>query len=102
MAANGHFNTTNATSSATSPCVGLAMDTGTGVKRILVQGVLRFDAWSWNTGPGTLGLIYISNSAGTLSQSQPSGTDEVIQPVGWALSDNCIYFAPSMIYLTHV
>lgn len=102
MAANGHLNTANASTSASAPCVALAMDTGTGSKRVLLHGVLRVDAWNWTVGPGTSGLIYLSTTTGTLTQTQPSGTDEVIQPVGWALSDDCIYFMPSLMYLTHV
>ena len=103
MKANGNLSTANATTSATAPCVALAMDTGTGAnKRILVHGVLRRDAWNWTIGPGTASLIYISTTTGTLTQTQPSGTDEVIQPVGWALSTDSIYFNPSGIYLTHV
>ncbi|MFA6416465.1 MAG: hypothetical protein WCW56_03205 [Candidatus Paceibacterota bacterium] len=100
--ANGQFNMANATTSATAPCVALAMDTGTGSKRVLLHGVLRNDTWNWTTGPGTAGLVYLSTTAGVLTQTKPSGTDEVIQPVGWALSDDCLYFSPSMMYLTHV
>ncbi|MGD0977363.1 MAG: hypothetical protein ABR875_03675 [Minisyncoccia bacterium] len=103
MAANGNLNTTSANSSATSPCVALAIDTGTGSdKKILVHGILRKSGWSWATGPGTASLIYVSTSTGTLTQTKPSGADQVIQPVGWALASNCIYFAPSIIYLTHI
>lgn len=103
MAADGHLDTANATSSATSPCVALAVDSGTGSdKRILLHGVLRNDAWNWTTGPGTISLVYVSTTTGTLTQTQPSGTNQVIQPVGWALSDDSIYFAPSIMYLTHI
>jgi hypothetical protein len=103
MSSNGHLSTASASTSATAPCIALAMDTGVGGnKRILVHGVLRVDSWNWTTGPGTSGLIYLSTTTGNLTQSKPSGTDEVIHPVGWALSDDAIYFAPSMMYLTHV
>lgn len=102
MAADGHMETANATSVATSPCVALAMDSGTGSKRVLLQGILRYDSWNWTTGPGTQSLIYISTSTGGLTQVAPSDPDNVIQPVGWALSDDCIYFSPSMMYFTHV
>jgi hypothetical protein len=102
MAADGHLDTANATTSATAPCVALAMETGTGSKKILLHGVLRVDAWNWTTGPGTNGLIYVSLITGTLTQTPPSATDQVIQPIGWALSDDCIYFTPSMMYLTHI
>lgn len=102
MDVTGNLIEANASSSATAPCVAIAMDTGTGLKRVLVHGILRLDSWSWTMGPGTASLIYVDTSAGTLTQTQPSGTDQVIQPVGWALSDNAIYFAPSMIYVTHL
>ena len=102
MAANGHLNAASAGSSATSPCVALALDAGTGSKRVLVHGILRVDSWSWTIGPGTSSLIYVSTTTGAMTQTPPSGTDQVIQPVGWALSTNAIYFAPSMIYMTHV
>ena len=105
MALDGHLDTAEAeestTSPVTSPCVALALETGTGSKRVLLHGVLRRDAWNWTTGPGTSSLIYLSTTTGTLTQTQPTGADDVIQPVGWALSDDCIYFSPSMIYLTH-
>lgn len=99
---SGNLVEANATTSATSPCVALAIDTGTGVKRVLVHGVLRIDGWGLATGPGTASLVYVSTATGALTQTQPSGTDQVIQPVGWALSSNSIYFAPSMMYLTHL
>jgi hypothetical protein len=102
MQSNGQLATSDATDDTTTPCVALAMDTGTGSKRILVHGVMRVDAWNWTTGPGTSGLIYANSSPGTLTQTPPTGTDQVIQPVGWALSDDSMYFSPSMMYLTHV
>ncbi len=102
MSADGHLDTTSALTNATSPCVALAMETGIGSKRILVHGVLRVNAWNWTVGPGASSLIYISTSTGALTQAQPSTAGQIIQPVGWALSADSIYFSPSMIYLTHV
>lgn len=101
MAADGHLDTADADGSTTSPCVALAMETGTGSKKILVHGILRVDSWNWTTGPGDASLIYVSNSVGTLTQTRPSATDSVIQPVGWALTADVIYFSPSMMYITH-
>lgn len=102
MALDGNLDTANATTSATSPCVALALETGTGSKKILVHGVLRNDAWNWTRGPGSASLIYVSTTTGTLTQTVPSGIDQVVQPVGWALSADSMYFSPSMIYLTRV
>jgi hypothetical protein len=100
VATTGHFDMADATTSNTSPAVALAIDTGNGDnKKVLLHGILKFGS-GWVTGPGKAGLIYISTT-GTLTQTQPSGTNQVIQPVGWALASNCIYFNPSMMYLTH-
>jgi len=95
----GELNTADATSIATSPCVALAIEAGAGSKRVLLHGILRVGTWTM--GPGTAGLIYLDAASGALIQTPPSGPNQVIQPVGWALSGGFIYFAPSMIYLTH-
>lgn len=101
MSPNGNLKTTNASSNATSPCLALAIESGTGSKKILLHGILRVDAWKWKMGPGNRGLIYIDATPGTLTQKQPTKKNNIIQPVGWALSKNSIYFSPSMMYLTH-
>jgi hypothetical protein len=101
LAADGHFDTADADTSATTPALALALETGTGSKKILVHGILRVDAWNWTKGPGTASLIYVSETVGTLTQTKPVTADSVTQPVGWALSDDCIYFCPSLIYFTH-
>lgn len=105
MASDGHLEATDADSGSSSPCVALALETGSGSKRVLVHGVLKTNNWNWTMGNGTANLIYVSTTTGALTQSGqpdfPSGTDSVIQPVGWALASDCAYFSPSMIYLTH-
>jgi hypothetical protein len=101
IAADGHFDTAEAGDNTTSPAVVLALETGTGSKKVLLHGIMRNDGWDWTTGPGDASLIYLHTTTGQLIQTKPSGADEVIQPVGWALSDDCIYFCPSMIYFTH-
>jgi len=101
MAADGHLDTADADTNATSPCVALALETGTGSKNILAHGIVRNDAWNWTPGPGNASLIYVSESVGTLTQTAPTTANSVIQPVGWALTADSIYFCPSMIYFTH-
>jgi hypothetical protein len=91
-----------ADSNATAPCTALALEAANGTKKVLLIGTMRLDSWAWTMGPGELGLIYLAASAGTLTQTKPTGTDDVVQPVGWALSDDCIFFCPSLFYATHV
>ena len=103
MNSSGQLESADATTSATSPCIALAIDgEAGGDKRVLVHGVFKLKSWNWTTGPGTASVIYLNTSTGTLTQTKPSGTDQVIQPVGWALNADCVYFNPSMIYMTHM
>ena len=101
LAADGHFDTADADASTTSPAVVLALETGTGTKKVLVHGILRNDAWNWTLGPGKLSLIYVSVTVGTLTQTKPTGEDDVVQPVGWAITADTMYFCPSLIYYTY-
>jgi len=102
MAADGHYDTADADSITTAPCTALALETGTGTKRVLLLGIIRNDGWSWVTGPGELGLIYLSTSVGTLTQTAPTGTGDVIQVVGYALSDDVMFFNPSLMVIEHI
>jgi len=100
MAADGHFDTATG-SMTTAPCVALALESGSGTKDVLMLGIMRQDSWNWTTGPGRLSLIYISGSLGTLTQTIPTLTDQMIQPVGWAITDDCMWFNPSLMFATH-
>lgn len=102
LATDGHFDDADADSSANCGSIVLALETGTGSKKVLFMGIMRVDAWNWTLGTGKANLVYLSTTAGTLTQTQPSGTDDVVQPVGWAITDDCIFFNPSLEYFTHV
>lgn len=101
MAADGHLDTADADAVASMPCVALALETSTGAKKVLLWGTIRNDAWNWTIGPGELSLIYVSTTVGTLTQTKPTGVDDVVQPVGWAISADEIMFMPSMMWITH-
>lgn len=61
----------------------------------LILGVARDASWSWAPG----GMIYATVTASTgntLSQTPPSGTLDVIQIVGWALSATVMVFKPEL------
>jgi len=101
MAADGHWDEADADAISTAPVLGLAMETGTGSKQVLLLGVMRNDGWNWTTGPGELALIYLGTDVGTLTQTAPSGAGDVIQAVGFALSDDAIFFNPQLHALEH-
>ena len=60
---------------------------------ILLQGFIRDDTWNWTLG----GILYADNAtAGGMTQTAPSGTGDLVQAVGIALSADVVYFNPSL------
>lgn len=72
-----------------------------GATNILLVGTMRSAAF-----PASIALgapVYVSTTAGDIQATQPSGTDDVVRRVGWAITaePNTIYFNPSNDYVTH-
>jgi hypothetical protein len=66
----------------------------------LLLGIARDDTWNWTVG----GLIYITVTAttgNTLSQTAPTGTDDVIQIVGVATHADRMFFNPQLVQVEH-
>ena len=88
MASDGNFDEADADSAATMPCTALATVTGTGSLEVLLMGFMRDDSWSWTVG----GILYVSTTAGGLTQTAPVGTGDQVQVVGYATHADRIYF----------
>jgi hypothetical protein len=66
---------------------------------LLVRGKIRADA---NFPSFTINNpIYISETAGDVTQTQPTTTDVVIRIIGWALTADEMMFAPDNMWITH-
>lgn len=67
---------------------------------VLLNGIIRADAkfptFTVNNP------IYVSETAGLVTQTQPTTTDVVIRVVGAALTTDEMYFSPSYDYITHI
>ena len=96
MAADGNYEEADADATTTAPCTAIALETGTGSKKVLLHGIIRNDGWNWTKGPGEAGLIYLSTTTGALTQTAPSGSGDQVQVVGHALSDDVMYFNPQL------
>ena len=85
---------------STYPAMGLALATASaGSNNVLLRGVYRDDTrYAFTVG----GVVYLSTTAGTETQTQPAATNDVIQVVGIATHADRIYFNPSADYITHV
>lgn len=62
----------------------------------LMMGVARDDTWAWTVG----GIIYgtiTGTTANTLSQTAPTGTDDVVQIMGVATHADRILFNPQLV-----
>lgn len=91
----------DAVGTAGSVMVALAGEAGTStnpLRVILNNSYVRNDAWTWTVG----GKIYLSTTAGGLTQTAPSGTDDVIRVVGTAMSADVIHWNVSEDWITHV
>ena len=79
----------------------MALETGTGTKKVLLHGLIRNDGWNFTTGPGELSLVFLSTTVGTVTQTAPSGTNDVVQVLGFAMSDDVLYFNPQLHVIEH-
>lgn len=89
------------TSSIYAGMIGIAMETktsGNAMNVALPGSVVRNDSWAWTPGA----TLYMSETAGTITATQPTTTDAAIRTIGFALTATAIYFFPSPDYITHV
>lgn len=91
MDTDGHYIEADADAATTMPCTALALETGTGAKKVLLKGYMRDDTWDFTVGAN----VYVSTTAGTLSTTAPTGTGKQVQIVGIAVSADVVLFNPS-------
>ena len=66
----------------------------------LTKGSVKDATWNWDVG----GLIYVGTggySGATLTQSAPAGANNVVMPVGVALSSSVMYFFGNINSVEH-
>lgn len=84
-----------ATSSAVAIAIATIANNADGL--FLMLGFLRNDGYTWTVG----GLLYLSTTAGGITQTAPSGVDDVIQVLGVATHADRIYFNPQLVQVEH-
>ncbi len=82
----------------TWPCRGLAVSSGTDTNPLTVidDGTVRNDAWAWTVD----GPIYMSATAGALTQTAPSTSGDKVQVLGYALTADIMRVKITGEYLT--
>ncbi len=84
---DGNFIDANRGSANTVPCNGIAVETGTGTKKIMLHGLIRKNSWAWTPGQ----VLFVDSSNGQITTTRPSSKR---QAIGWALTADIIYFNP--------
>jgi len=102
LKSDGEWWRTDADASTTAAGM-LAIALGAGTDGVAVEVALpgsfvRDDTWNWTPGQ----VLYIDTAtAGQITSTQPTGTDDVIRVVGYAMTADVIYFHPSPDWITH-
>jgi len=96
--ADSEYHQADADAAGEFPCRGIAVAAGSdgAALLIVVQGLIRNDGWTWTVGAP----IYLSDTAGELTQTAPSGSGDAVQLVGWATSVDEMYVNVSGHYIT--
>lgn len=92
VASDGELELADASTSSTLPALFMSLGSSTGNQTVLVRGFARNDSWSWTAG----GKLYVSETSGQLTQTQPSTSGALSQKVGVAISSTVIYFCPDL------
>lgn len=89
MTGSSTWGLADANGAGTYPARGMAVHAAASAAPvgILVRGVVRNTSWSWTPG----GTIYLSTTAGGLTQTAPSTSGDRIQAIGYALTSARIY-----------
>jgi len=97
MGAGGNYARAMADAVGTLPAMVMALEAGSGSKKILHRGYVRNDTWNWTTIGG---LIYVSSgTSGRLTQTAPTTSGHFVQVVGYAVTADIMFFDPNTIYL---
>ncbi len=62
----------------------------------LLYGFVRDDSWAWTVGAA----IYVSATAGALTETAPTGAGDQVQKVGYATHADRMFFNPDLHYET--
>jgi hypothetical protein len=87
---------------ATMPCIGVSINTsnvddGDAIE-VMMLGIIRDDDFAFGTAGAP---VYVSTTVGTMSNTAPSGTDDIVQVVGHSIADDAIFVQPCLTTIEH-
>ena len=88
----GSWTLTDADAAASSKGLLAIATTGAGFDRgMVIRGFFKNTSWSFTVGA----TLYLSTTAGAITQTAPSGTGDIVRVVGYAIAADEIFFNPS-------
>ncbi|MHA1462019.1 MAG: hypothetical protein ACTSQ0_03015 [Candidatus Heimdallarchaeota archaeon] len=66
----------------------MALESGTGSKKVLLEGQVCKTSWNWSAGD------LFATTSGDMTLTTPALSGDKVQKVGWTLSADTIYFKP--------
>lgn len=90
-----HYADANEVGTVDRAFIAISLEAGTDgnpIKVALPCSVIRNDSWNWTVG----GAIYVGTTAGELTQTAPSTTDDEVRAIGVATSADEMYVFPTV------
>jgi hypothetical protein len=72
----------------TMPAIGVLGATG----QVVTHGIIRYDSWNWTAGDP----VYVCTTAGSMTQTPPSGSGDIVQIIGIAVGADQLFVNPSL------
>lgn len=89
ISSNNTISLADADAATTMPAIGITISTD---EEVLTHGYVMSTSWSWTAGDP----VYVSTTAGGLTQTAPSGTGDQVQVIGIAVDANAILIMPDL------
>jgi hypothetical protein len=93
MDTDSHWINSDADTVAGMPCLGISVEAGTGVRKVLVHGFVKKTAWAWTPGA----ILFASATVGLFTHTAPAGVGDQVQSIGIAIDADTIFFNPSTV-----
>ena len=88
---------------AKMPCIGVSINTsdvtdGNSVE-VMLMGLIRDESFTDFATDGA--PVYVSTTVGTMTNTAPSGTDDVVQVIGHSIGEKLLFVQPCLTTLEH-
>ena len=96
LASNGAWVNTDADGEGSaSGMIGYALGSSSATNGVMLQGIIYKQSHGFTTGAP----LFLSTTAGAMTNTAPTGSGDIIRVVGYAIGSNQIYFDPAKTWV---